>query len=81
MYHLYFVPMVLLWLLIEKLALVVTAGLANMIGVFLELLLFQVCSLARTGHSLLFVATVGPMAREAIEAEPTDSQDKEVTVD
>ncbi|MCP4596081.1 hypothetical protein, partial [Neptuniibacter sp.] len=39
-YYLYFVPMVVLWLIVEKMALVVTGGLGNMIGVFLELVMF-----------------------------------------
>lgn len=80
-YYLYFIPMVLLWLVIEKLALVITGGLANMIGVFLELLLFQICSLARTGQSLLFVATVGPMAQQAFRSGAQDVPSREAVID
>jgi hypothetical protein len=73
--------MVILWLIIEKTALVVTGGLGNIIGVFLELIVFQICSFARTGQSLLFTATVGPMARETLTARPDVPQPEEVGVD
>ncbi len=76
-YGVYFIPFVLLWLGIERLALLVTGGFQNMAGVVIELILFQVCSLARTGQSLLFTASVTPLAgeyfgcvnRAALEAE------------
>lgn len=71
LYYVYFIPMVVLWLMIEKAALTVTGGLANIFGVFLELILFQLCSFARTGQSLLFTATLGPIARTAL-TEPLD---------
>ncbi|PWB75952.1 hypothetical protein C3F09_01445 [candidate division GN15 bacterium] len=57
-YLLLFVPFVLLWALVEKSALLVTGALASKAGVFVELLLFQICSLLRTGQSLLFTASV-----------------------
>ncbi len=63
-YAVYFIPFVLLWLGIERLALVVTGGFQSMAGVVIELILFQVCSLARTGQSLLFTASVAPIAGE-----------------
>jgi hypothetical protein len=53
-----FVPFLVVWIVIEKLALVVTGGLGNKLGVLLELILFQSCSLIRTGQSLLVTATI-----------------------
>jgi hypothetical protein len=64
-YYLYFVPLVIIWLLIEKLALAITGGLGTMVGVILELALLQFCSWLRTGQSLLFSATAAPMLRDA----------------
>lgn len=63
-YLLYAIPMAAIWLLIERVALAVTGGLQNMLGVVIELVLFQVCSLLGVGQSLLFVATVAPMTAE-----------------
>ena len=57
-YLLLFVPLVVIWVIVEKSALVVTGALANKVGVMAELLLFQVCSFLRTGQSLLFTASV-----------------------
>ncbi|MBD3403556.1 hypothetical protein GF420_11720 [candidate division GN15 bacterium] len=64
-YLLFFVPFVILWVIVEQLALAVTSGLTGMLGVILELLLFQLCSFARTGQSLLYTATVAPVFRAA----------------
>jgi len=80
-YYLYFIPMVVLWLIIEKLALVVTGGLASMIGVFLELVLFQICSFARTGQSLLFTASVAPLAREGFAGAIDEQRFEEACID
>jgi len=60
-YYLYFLPFVLMWLLIEYLAVQITGGLGNMFGVMLELILFQICSFLRTGQSLLVPATFARM--------------------
>jgi hypothetical protein len=62
-YAICFVPFVLFWLVVERLALVVTGGLGNMLGVIVELLLFQSCSLVRTGQSLLFASSAAAMIR------------------
>jgi hypothetical protein len=56
-YAVYFVPFVAFWLIIERLALAVTGGTGNMLGVIVELLLFQICSAVRTGQSLAFTAS------------------------
>jgi hypothetical protein len=53
-----YVPFVVLWLLIEKTALVAIGGLGSKLGVLIELALFQSCSFIRTGQSLLFTASV-----------------------
>ena len=62
-YYLYFLPFVIMWLLIEYLAVQITGGLGNMFGVMLELILFQICSFLRTGQSLLVPATFARMLR------------------
>jgi len=80
-YYLYFLPMAIFWVIIEYLALAVTGGLANIVGVFLELVLFQLCSFARTGQSLLFVATVGPMAQAAFPGHMERPVSDEVSLD
>ncbi len=78
-YYLYFLPFAVIWLLVEKLAIIVTGGLTGLLGVMLELFLFQLCSLLRTGQSLAFTATVAPLARKAFpgrfEDEPTEQTD------
>jgi hypothetical protein len=63
LYYLYFIPFVLVWLLIERLALLATGGLNNVIGVMAEMLLFQICSWLRTGQSLLFASTAAGIVR------------------
>lgn len=62
-YLVYLVPFVAIWLIVEMAALSITGGLANGLGVLLELLLFQICACVRTGQSLLFTATVAPIFR------------------
>ena len=62
-YLAYFVPFVVIWLVVEKSALMITGNLGNSLGVAVELILFQICALAQVAQSLLFVATVGPILR------------------
>lgn len=62
-YLVYLAPFVVIWLLVESAALYITGGLANGLGVLLELLLFQICACVRTGQSLLFTATAAPIFR------------------
>jgi hypothetical protein len=69
-YYLYFLPFVIVWLLIEFLAVQVTRGLGNMFGVMLELILLQICSFLRTGQSLLAPATFAGM----FEADTPESE-------
>jgi hypothetical protein len=56
-YYLYFVPFVIIWMVVELVAIRVTGALAGVIGVLIELALFQLCSYLRTGQSLLATAT------------------------
>jgi hypothetical protein len=64
-YLVYAIPMLAIWLLVERLALTATGGLQNTLGVAIELMLFQICSLIGVGQSLLFVATIAPMTAES----------------
>jgi len=66
LYYLYFIPFVVVWIGFEKLALVVTGGMANVGGVMMELVLFQICSWLRTGQSLLFTSTAGVLIRREL---------------
>lgn len=62
-YYVYFLPLVAVWLLAEWLAVQVTSGMGNMLGVLLELILFQVCAFLRTGQSVLGSATIACVVR------------------
>lgn len=63
-YYLFFLlPFLVIWLAVEILAVKITGGLANGLGILIELFLFQMCSCARTGQSLLFTATAAPVFR------------------
>ncbi len=66
LYYLYFLPFVVVWLLIEKLAVIVTGGFSSVGGVMLEIVLFQICSWLRTGQSLLFTSTAGVVVRREL---------------
>lgn len=63
-YYAWFVPFAMIWLVVEWLALQITSGLGSFSGVILELILFQFCSLLRTGQSLLGIASIGIVSRE-----------------
>jgi len=54
-----YLPFVVIWLLVEWLALVVTGGSGGMIGVIIEFILFQVAALSRTGQKLWYLAVLG----------------------
>jgi hypothetical protein len=60
-YWLYFLPFLVIWLIIEWLAIQITGGLGNTFGVVAELFLFQICAFIRTGQSLLYTATAAPL--------------------
>ena len=77
LYYLYFIPFVAVWLIAEKLALVITGGLANLGGVMIELALFQTCSWLRTGQSLLFTSTAAVVLRAEKNALMQQSQGKD----
>ncbi len=68
-YLLLFVPFVVIWAIVEKSALIMTGGLENKIGVIVELVLFQICSVLRTGQSLLFTASVTAGYQQPIRTE------------
>jgi len=57
-------PFLVVWLVMEKMALVVTAGMGNTLGVILELIFFQIAALLKVGQSLYFTATVAPDFRQ-----------------
>ena len=63
-YAAYFAPFVLVWLLVEGLALLVTAGMGNMYGAVIEFLLFQFCSLARVLQSLSGTLALADLMKE-----------------
>ncbi len=65
LYLIYFVPFLLVWIVMENLALMVTGGLVSRVGVTLELILFQVCALLHVGQSLLFTASVAPIMADS----------------
>ena len=65
-----FVPFIVVWAMVEKSALLVTGALAHKTGVVAELVLFQLCSMMRTGQSLLFTASVAASYRLPIQAIP-----------
>lgn len=58
LYHVWFIPFVVVWAAVELSAGGITAAIAGGLGVLAELVLFQLCSLARTGQSLLGTATI-----------------------
>ncbi len=55
-YLICFVPYLLIWIIAEYLALILSKHLGFSIGTILELLLFQVCAWLQVGQSLLFTA-------------------------
>ena len=79
-YVMLFCLFVVIWLIVERLALVATGGLQNKVGVVVELLLFQGCSFMRTGQSLLFTASVVYNYHESHRVTP-EPRSVEVNVD
>ncbi|MEW6050929.1 MAG: hypothetical protein AB1644_07705 [Candidatus Zixiibacteriota bacterium] len=80
-YLVYFAPMVICWLLCERLALVATSRIQSLSGVVLELLLFQICSLFRTGQALLSIATLAPLVATHAERAVTATADSGIPHD
>jgi len=77
-YYLFFVPFVIIWVIVELLAIRVTGAQAGVIGVLIELALFQLCSFLRTGQSLLATATFAcVLSPKAVEQsnKPSESSD------
>jgi hypothetical protein len=68
-YLLYLMPFVVVWVAVEGSAVWITGGLANGLGILLELMLFQICACVRTGQSLLFTATAAPIFRTYQDSE------------
>jgi hypothetical protein len=63
-YLLYFVPLVVVSFLFERLSLVTTAAIAGMIGVIIELGLFQISALLQVGQSLAVTASLAPILKQ-----------------
>jgi hypothetical protein len=62
-YVVYFVPFLVFLLFAEWLAVIVTSGLDSVVGVVLELLIFQIVIAVQIGQSLLYTATIAPLFR------------------
>jgi hypothetical protein len=60
-YLVYFVPYVIAWVILAKLAGAVTESSGGLLGVIVEVALFQLCILLQSGQSLLFTASVAPV--------------------
>jgi len=58
-YIITYLPFLILWALVEWLALRATGGMSGIVGVLLEFLLFQVAASARTGQKLWFLLHLG----------------------
>ena len=63
-YLLYFVPLVVISFLFERLSLVTTAAIAGTIGVIIELVLFQISALLHVGQSLAVTASLSPILKQ-----------------
>jgi hypothetical protein len=59
LYIITYFPFVLIWLLTESIALLITGHLPGAFSIFIELLLFQLSSLTRTGQKLWFLILLG----------------------
>ena len=64
-YLLYFMPLVVVCFLFERLSVVTTAAIAGMIGVIIELVLFQVSAFLQVGQSLAVTASLAPILKRS----------------
>ena len=58
-YIITYLPFIVIWLLIEYLALMTIGSIGGLIGIFLEFLFFQIVSMARTGQKLWYLFYLG----------------------
>ncbi len=65
-YFLTYLPFLATWILVEILALWTVGFLGNVVGIFLEFILFQICSFSRTGQKLWYLFFIGGRFREAV---------------
>ena len=54
-----YLPFIIIWLIVEYLALAVTGGIGGLVGIFLEFVLFQMASSARTAQKLWYLFYLG----------------------
>ncbi len=54
-----YLPFVVIWLIVEYLALAVTGGIGGLVGIFLEFVLFQIASGTRTAQKLWYLFYLG----------------------
>ncbi len=71
-YAAFYLPFVIFWILIEIIAVQVTGALPNGLGVILELILFQLCSFARSGQSLLGTAALTALVQTGHTSPPLE---------
>lgn len=64
-YLLYFAPLVVICFLFERLSIATTAAIAGMIGVIIELALFQISAFLHVGQSLIFTASLAPLLKRS----------------
>lgn len=67
-YLVWLAPYVVIWVVVEWLALLITGSLNNFVGVLGEMVLFQLCAGSRTTQSLLFTATAAPIMASFVTA-------------
>jgi hypothetical protein len=63
-YIITYIPFLIVWLLVEFLALKTVGGIGGLFGIFIEFLLFQIASAARTGQKLWYLYYLGAEFRE-----------------
>lgn len=64
-YFLTYLPFLVIWMLVENLALLSVGALGSVLGIFLEFILFQICSFARSGQKLWYLFILGGRFRSA----------------
>jgi len=58
-YTITYLPFIMIWLVVEWLALNVTGGFGGMIGIIIEFILFQIAAVSRVGQKLWFLLFFG----------------------
>ncbi len=59
-----YLPFVIIWLLVEYLALAITGSPGGLVGIFLEFVFFQLAAVARTAQKLWYLFYMGSVFRE-----------------